>query len=152
MLICLGIVQGVDAVRPRSFQGFTLIETMVSVSILAIALIVVAFSTMYALRLTVQSRALTHAMYLAQQQIEFFHAMDGADVVALVRDAGYPNDPGNPIDPDPGDPDETVFTRRWYIQPDTPEHGIITVSVEVDWVDRIGVTRTIELHTMKADL
>ncbi len=146
------IVQGVDIVRPRSLRGFTLIETMVSVSILAVALIVVAFSTMYALRLTVQSRALTHAMYLAQQQIEFFHAMNGADVVALVGAPGYPNDPGNPIDPDPGDPDATVFTRRWFIRPNTPELGIITVSVEVDWIDRIGVTRTIELQTMKVDM
>ncbi len=147
-----GVLAGERSSRDeRRRSGFTLIETMVSLAILSIGLIALVFSMMQALKYTRQSRSLTHAMYLAQQQIESFHSMPGADVVALTGAAGYPSDPNNPIDPDPGDADATVFTRRWFIQPDTPEEGIITVSVEVDWVDQIGVTRTIELHTMKSD-
>ena len=105
-----------------------------------------------ALKYTRQSRALTEAMYLAEQQIESFASMTGADVEAMLADASYPNDPLNPIDPDPNDGDTTTFNRRWMIQPNTPEAGTMILTVQVDWIDPRGVTQTVELQTVKVSL
>ncbi len=94
---------------------------------------------------------MTHATYLAEQQMEAFLDMPGADLLVLLADVGYPNDATNPIDPDPGDDDEMEFNRRWTIQPDTPEVGVFSLAVAVDWVDGNGTTRTSELRSMRAD-
>ena len=89
-------------------------------------------------------------MHLAQQQIEIFHVMPAEAVADLKDDANYPNDPTNPIDPIPGDSNSLTFQRRWIIQEDTPEAGVMTIIVEVDWVDRNGTTRTLRIPTIKA--
>ena len=45
-----------------------------------------------------------------------------------------------------------LFTRRWFVQPDDPEPGVISLRVEVDWVDPGGFARTTTLRSLKADL
>ncbi len=125
---------------------------MIAFTILAVGVLGVAASLLTALNFSRQSRAMTNATYLAEQQMEAFRAMPEADLLALLADAGYPNDSTNPIDPDPGDDDEMEFNRRWTIQPDTPEAGVFTLVVTVDWVDKHGNTRTSELRSMKANL
>ena len=78
--------------------------------------------------------------------------MSSDDVIAAMGEPNYPNDPNNPIDPDPGDEDVYLYNRRWIITQDTPEAGSISIRVEVDWVDSIGLTRTTELESLKAVL
>ena len=131
-------------------RGFTLLETMVALAILAVGVLGVAVVLITALKHLSQSRSLTQAHYLAQQQIETMHAMTPTDVLALRGGAGYPNDPANPIDPDPADTDLTVYNRRWTIESDTPEVGVMRVTVQVDWTDPKGVVRTTALQTLKA--
>jgi type II secretory pathway pseudopilin PulG len=116
--------------------------------ILAISVLAIAASMGTALKYTQQSRALTQAMYLAEQQIEDFASMASTDVQAL----GDANDPLNPIDPDPNDGDTTTFNRRWTIQMNTPEAGTMMLTVNVDWVDPRGAIRTVQLQTVKATL
>ena len=138
--------------RRRESGGFSLLEVMIALSILGFGMLAASVGQISALKTNRQSRSQTLSMYLAEQQMEAFQSMSGADVVAAIADPSYPNDPTNPIDPDPGDDDVTTFNRRWFITADSPEDGVITIRVEVDWVDPLGFTRTTELRGMKADI
>lgn len=136
----------------RRSSGFSLLEVMIALSILGFGMLAASVGQLSALKNTRQSRSQTLSMYLAEQQMEAFQSMSSADVLAAVGDPNYPNDPNNPIDPDPGDDDITTFNRRWFITPDSPEVGAITIRVEVDWVDPLGFTRTTELRSIKAEV
>ena len=118
-------------------------------TILGFGILTMAAALITTMKFSRQSRSLMQAMYLAEEQVETFSSMTTQDVLDLRDAAGYPNDSNNPLDPDPGDGDSTWFNRRWLIQADTPETGIVTIRVEVDWVDEQGNTRTIALPTMK---
>lgn len=139
-------------VRKRRSGGFSLLEVMIALSILGFGMLAASVGQLSALKTSRQSRSQTLSMYLAEQQLEAFMSMSSADVVAATTDPNYPNDPNNPIDPDPGDDDTTRFNRRWFIVQDSPEVGVISIRVEVDWVDPLGFTRTTALRGMKAEL
>lgn len=136
----------------RRADGFSLLEVMIALSILGFGMLAASVGQLSALKNSRQSRSQTLSMYLAEQQLEAFQSMSSADVLAAMTDPSYPNDPNNPIDPDTADDDVTTFNRRWFITPDSPEAGTITIRVEVDWVDPLGFTRTTELRSMKAEL
>ncbi len=133
-------------------DGFTLLETMIALGLLAFGILAVAAAQLASLDLSRRSRSLTQAMYLADQQLELFHSMSAASVLALLGDPDFPNDPNNPIDPNAGDDDTTTYLRSWNIQPDTPEVGVISLRVQVRWTDELGVNRDYFLDGMKADL
>lgn len=135
----------------RARSGFSMLEVMIALSILAVGIIGVMATQITAMKLSGDSRVKTQAAYLAQQQIETIRAMDPGDVLDLVDAVGYPNDPNNPIDPNPNDGQDVTFVRRWVVEEDTPEAGVIQVTVEVDWPNRLGATRTVRLRTMIAD-
>jgi prepilin-type N-terminal cleavage/methylation domain-containing protein len=139
-------------VRKRRSGGFSLLEVMIALSILGFGMLAASVGQLSALKTSRQSRSQTLSMYLAEQQLEAFMSMSSADVIAATTDPNYPDDPNNPIDPDPGDDDTTRFNRRWFITQDSPEVGVISIRVEVDWVDPLGFTRTTALRGMKAEL
>jgi Tfp pilus assembly protein PilV len=142
--------------RLRSRRGdvsaFTLVETAIALAILSIGILGVAAAMITALKFSRGSRSQTQAMYLAEQQMEIFHLMSGADVNAARADGSYPNDPANPIDPDPNDANVKTFDRSWTIQQNTPEAGVFTLTVIVGWTDELGSPRTLRLQRLKADL
>lgn len=129
-------------------DGFTMLELMVALGLLAFGLLGVTAGQIMAMKLSSSSRDHTLAMYLAEQQMETLQASSGADVKAL---AGTPNDPANPIDPDPGDGVEMAFVRRRIIEADQPEAGVIRITIEVDWVNSLGNTQTARVQSFKAD-
>lgn len=130
--------------------GFSLLEVTVALGILAFGLLGVTAAQLAAMDSSRESRSLTQALYLAEQQMEEFHAMSRTEIDALVADPGYPNDPDNPIDPDANDHDDTTYDRSWLIQTDDPEVGISTITVRVDWTDEIGVDRQVAIQSMRA--
>ncbi len=132
-------------------SGFTLIETMFAMGILAIGILGVAGSLLTSLKLSRDSRSQTHAMYLAEQQMELFLLMRGDEIDAVLADPGYPNDPAGTIDPDPNDDDDMTFTRSWEILPDDPEPGVFRLTVIVGFTDDQGTPRTRRLQSLKRD-
>lgn len=140
------------AITNRTTEGFSLLEVMIALSVLGFGMLAASVGQLSAIKTSQQSRSQTVAMYLAEQQIETFRAMPASDVIAAAADPNYPDDPTNPIDADPGDSNQTLFNRRWFIQQDTPEAGVISLRVEVDWVDPLGFTRTATLQSLKAEL
>ncbi len=129
-------------------DGFSLLEVMVVLGILAVGVLGATSGQLMAMKRSTTSRHAVLAMQLAEDQMETLQAMPAADVKTL----GTANDPGNPLDPDPNDGVAMAFTRRWTITPDSPEAGVITLQVQVDWRDGLGKTRTTSLQSMKADM
>ena len=131
--------------RGRTDDGFTLIEIMIAMAILAVGLLGIAAAQLAALHLSSKSRNLTIAMHLAQEKIEEFHALPAASLPATG------NDPDNPIDLNPSDDDETTYNRRWTISPNSPVANMTTMLVQVDWLEsKTGQVRTTSLESMKA--
>lgn len=128
-------------------EGFTLVEVLIAMVILGIGIVGVAGAQLTAMKFSRDSRARTQSMLFAEEQIERFNGMSPANVLAAVSDAGYPNDPGNPFSA-MGDPNP--YNRSWTISDDTPEVGVISITVNVTWIDSINVTRTTTLRTLKA--
>ncbi len=137
------------AERPTS--GFSLLEIVIVLGILGSGLLAAAASQLASTRFNRDSHLRTEAAYLAEQQMEAFHSMGGAGIEVVRTDTGYPNDPNNPIDPDPNDASLRQFTRSWTITPDTPETGVYTLVVAVSWVDQMGNTRNVTLTSLKKD-
>ena len=135
----------------RRDSGFSLLETMVAMGILAIGVLAMAAAMATALKYTRQSRALTEAMYLAEQQIESFASMTSAGVEAMLADGAYTNDPLNPIDPDPNDAMQMAFNRTWTITPDTPEDDVYTILVTVGWTNSKGA-QSVQIETFKSEI
>jgi len=136
----------------RSAGGFSVLEVMIALSILAFGMLAAMAGQVSALKTVRQSRTQMLAMYLAEEQMEDFQAMTTADVIAAISDPNYPDDPANPIDPTPGDDDTATFNRRWFIEPNAIETGLTRLTVEVDWVSPLGFVRTTTLRSMKAAL
>ena len=138
--------------RRRSAGGFSVLEVMIALSILAFGMLAAMVGQVSALKTIRQSRTQMLAMYMAEEQMEDFQAMTTADVIAAISDPNYPDDPANPIDPDPGDDNAVAFNRRWFIEPDAVETGVMRLTVEVDWVSPLGFARTTTLRSFKAAL
>ena len=127
-------------------SGISLIEVIIALSILGFGMLGVAAAQISAYRFSDSSRDRTLAHQLAQQQIEFFQSTSAANI-EVIRLAG-PNDPLNPIDPDPNDNTPMIFNRSWTITPDTPELSVYTILVNVAWVGN-GGAQTLQLETFK---
>lgn len=139
----------------RRSSGFSLIEMMVALGILAFGILATMAGQVAAMRFSTTSREHTIAMKLAEEQMEEFFVMTPADVKALTTAPGYatsPNDPSSPIDPDPGDGNAMAFNRNWTIQADAPETGVITITVDVSWTTSEGKVKTARIQSFKADM
>jgi prepilin-type N-terminal cleavage/methylation domain-containing protein len=129
-------------------DGFSLLEVMIALVILAIGVLGATTGQIMAMKLSNSSRHATLAMQLAEEQLELLQSMSATEIKSL----GSGNDPDNPLDPDPNDGATMAFDRRWIITADSPEANVISLEVEVDWIDGLGRTRTTALQSIKADL
>jgi prepilin-type N-terminal cleavage/methylation domain-containing protein len=135
--------------RAERCGGFSLLEVMIAIGILAIGVVGMTAGQVLAIKVSSTSRSHTMALDLAEQQMEVFHATTAADVLTLV---GNPNDPNNPIMMDPGTGTPVPFIRRWEILNNTPEAGVIRMTVLVDYQNALGNTRTARIQSLKANL
>jgi Tfp pilus assembly protein PilV len=135
----------------RGEAGISLIEVTIALAILGFGMLAMATAQLSALQFTGESRNRSEAHYLAQQQMEAFQSMSRAGVEAERVAGSYPNDPNNPIDPDPQDSHISSFNRSWLITPDAPEDSVYTINVQVNWMDGLGRLRTVELEGLKAE-
>jgi prepilin-type N-terminal cleavage/methylation domain-containing protein len=137
--------------RTSRVDGFSLLEVMIASVILATGLLAIALAQVSALKMGSRSKHLTDAVYLAQEQIETFQALPATDTTFSTPATDF-NDPVGYIlaggdaefgiggwNPEQGG-DQTVFTRRWTIQPNTPSTGLTRITVEVRWSENGGAT------------
>ncbi len=129
-------------------RGVSLIEVVIALAILGFGMLGMAAAQISAFRFSDSSRERTLAHGLAQQQIEIFQSMSTDSIEAVI--AAGPTDPLNPIDPDVNDSAVMAFNRSWVITPNTPEVGIYTVQVSVNWTGNAGA-QTVQLETFKSE-
>ena len=132
----------------REQAGLTLLEVLFAMVILGVGILSIALAQISSLKVSSKSRSLSQAMYLAQEQLDLFMTMPGTDptFATPVTDQA---DPGGPIDVNPGDADQTTFTRTWTIQPSTPAIGLARITVDIRWDAASGATHRIELQGIK---
>ena len=139
--------------RIRREDGFSLLEVMIAMAILATGLLAIALAQVSALKMGARSKHLSDAVYLAQEQIETFQALPATDIAFTTPVADFDDPVGyilaggdsefGPVawNPEVGG-DQTVFSRRWTVEPNTPAAGLTRITVEVFWSEDGGATET----------
>lgn len=131
-------------------RGFSLVEVMLALTVLTIGVLGATAGQLTAIKLSSDSRKNTLASYLVDEQMEVFQSMSAADVIAMLGDPDYPDDPNNPIDPNPTDGVLMAFDRSWTITQNTPEAGVATIEVSVNWTNALGRVRTTKATSLRA--
>jgi type IV pilus assembly protein PilV len=110
----------------RSEQGFTLIEVIVALTVLAIGIVSLSSVFPLAMRDVAESGSVTKAVQLCQQKIEDFQML-GFDSGELIQ--GYTHaDSLNPIG--------GIYDRTWFVTDDQPISGCKLIEVTVTWQER----------------
>ena len=104
-------------------QGFTLIEVVIALTVIAIGILGLSIVFPTTTRDVGKSGVTTKALQLAQEKMEDLHALayDDPDLNGTYAHA----DSANPID--------GVFVRTWDVDDDQPISGCKRVTVEVTW-------------------
>jgi type IV pilus assembly protein PilV len=107
----------------KNQQGFTLVEVVVALTVVAIGIMGLSIVFPTASRDVGKSGVRTKALQLAQEKMEYIHSLayDDADLDGTYEH----NDSVNPID--------NVYYRTWTVYEDDPIAGCKRVVVEVTW-------------------
>lgn len=128
-----------DPGRCANTQGFTLIESLVALSIFAFSLVVLAYLMNSTMQTDLEARRITAATTLVQQKLEQLRHMAYSAVVSsaspeILNEAG-------------GTTGSTLYTRSWTVANDSPMAGMKTVQVTTAWTDRSG-SHQVRLQTI----
>jgi len=115
-------------------KGFTLVEVLIGLIILAIGVLAIAGMQITSIVGTSFSSNLTQASVLAQDRLEFFKGLSLND--ARLNTGTY-NDP----------PDIGIFTRSYQANRNA-NPNFVTITYTVSWLER-GMTRTVTFRTIK---
>jgi prepilin-type N-terminal cleavage/methylation domain-containing protein len=125
--------------EPRD-AGFSLIEVMISMVLLAVAMLAIGAAQLRSLQYSAESANRSQAMYLAEEQLDTFMAMATNDL--RLNDAGTVQDGANPIvlaaevavvDNTAGVGNQVPFRRSWTIEQNQPDIGMRRITVQVRW-------------------
>lgn len=136
--------------RRRGGEGFTLIEVMIALSMLAAGLLTVAAAQLYAMRGGSSGRHASDAATIAHSQLEDFQRMDFSD--ADLTDTGgawqngvVPADVGV-VETAGGDVTEMAYTIQFRV--DDVDPNLKAVDVRVNWDEPQRPGRSVTLSTM----
>lgn len=131
-------------------KGFTLLEVLIAMCLLAIAMLGLATLQSRGIRGNDLGNRTTQAIGLAQDQLEqLIHIASGGNFPLAAPSPNPFPDANNPMS-------ETgaaggIFTRTWQLQDNTPVTNAQTVTVTVTWNDLIGQHTVIETGVITAD-
>ncbi len=117
-------------------QGFTLLEILIAVAILAIGLLAVASMATIVIKSNAASNRLSIASTLVQDKLEEIRATHYTNVTSM--------------------PLETVTSTPWasrqvVVTPDTPIPGTKKIDVTVSWIDVSGNGHSVSLSTLRSE-
>lgn len=115
-------------------KGFTLIEVLIGLIILAIGILAVAGMQITSIRGTAFSNSLTQASVIAQDRLEFIKSLP-------LNDARL----GTGTYPDP--PNIGIFTRS-YQATRNANPNFVNIIYTVSWLEK-GMTHTVSFRTIK---
>lgn len=117
-------------------RGFSLIEVMVSLLILAIGIVAGLGMTQAGQNGLEAGRRISHATGLAQAMMEEEVSISYAELLG-----------GNLEGEDAVD----GFRRTWTVSPDRPGAHWLTIQITVEWKDRTGRSHQVRLVTLRAE-
>ncbi len=125
-------------IRKRKFflknRGFTLIEVMIAILILAVGMLAMAMLQVTAIRGGSFANQMTQASIYGQDKIEelknatYASVTNGSDTVTS----------GNGV----------IYTRNWTVATDSPYTGSKTVNLTVSWTGPQGNSHSIQFSTI----
>ena len=127
-------------------SGFTLIEVLMAMAILAVGLLSIAVAQLTAIKVSARSKNLQQAMFLAREQMDDLEALNAG--APILQAAATTDDPANPIKVNAGEDDGTSFNRSVRVVPNNPSVGLAQVTVTVTWAAAQG-TRQVQLSSVK---
>jgi len=118
----------------KNDRGFSLVEVLVAMTILAIGLLALAGLQVTAMRGNLHGGTISQATALAEEQVELIRTMDYAEVLA--------------IDPSPESPINNIYIRATSVDDlPTPIPDLKRVTVTVSWT--LGnQTHQVQLRTI----
>ncbi|MCB1215761.1 hypothetical protein KDL44_00085 [bacterium] len=122
------------ALRSCSRRGFSLIDVMIGLVLLALALMFGLQISIASSRVTQSNMFVSSAANLAEVKIEELRNID-FDLVVDGADTGQINELGEA---------GGIYSRSWTVEEDLPEDGMKQVTVFVSW-QRMGETSTFDL-------
>jgi type IV pilus assembly protein PilV len=125
-----------DGKKVSGEKGFSILESLIAISIFAIGLLAVASLLITASSGNRVGNAYSTATMLAQSQIE---TLKSADIGSPALAAGIYADPNNPINE--SNVNGGIFTRTWTIVNNTAFSRLISVTVA--WNNRTVVMSTV---------
>jgi prepilin-type N-terminal cleavage/methylation domain-containing protein len=142
--------------RLRRKEGFSLVEVLVALSILAVGLLALALFQVTAIKGNALASKWTIATQLSQDRLERFRHTSWANIVSSDPggfDTGtmqphYANLPGSA-----GDNTAvrgTTFYRVWYVN--SPSMTLRTITVWTCWRDELSKWHNVKLATQRANV
>jgi len=140
----------------RKDGGFSLIEVLVAITILAVGLLALALMQTTAIKGNVLASQSTVATQLAQDQLERFRHTAWADIVSSPA-GGYDTATLTPVYANlPGSAGDIVtvrgtqYSRVWYVVNNTAT--LRTITVWVCWQDSLQHWHTVSQVTQRTDV
>jgi type IV pilus assembly protein PilV len=148
----VGLMRRLRRARARGERGFTLIEVMVALGILATGLLAVAAAQLYAMRGGRQGRHTTDAAEIAQTRIEMFQRMSWLDPDLAQTADWEPAAPGEQMDrqvaTEAAPVVEQSYSVQWRIRNVSP--SLKAIDVRVRWRDNESMPeKTYTITTMR---
>ena len=136
--------------RRRDQRGFSLVEVMVALGILATGLLAVAAAQLYAMRGGSSGRHSTNAAEFAQAQVENFQRMAWADPNLAATGGWFPAAPvqvTTDIQTDAAPVTEQTYALQWRIT--NVSGSLKSIDVRVQWNEPERPNRSYTVTTMR---
>jgi len=142
----------------KNEEGFTLLEALVAITILAVGLLAVATMQTTAVRGNTRAIGLTEAMTVAQTRVERMESLGYND--AVFTDGGGANDGAAGLGDIPADGQDLgvkvgnrglAYNVYWNVAPNWPLANAMTIRVIVIWTEK-GNQRSASLEFLKTDI
>ncbi len=135
--------------REREQEGFTLLEVLIAMTIMGVGILAIGLAQLSSMKMSSKSRSLQQAMYLAQEQLDFFMSLPAnhTDLTTPVVEFADPAGAINAFEEDPED--GVAYTRTWTVEPNTPSAGLSRITIFVNWDSAHISTQRIELQGIR---